>query len=734
MARRGDDAELRAKAGQVGVVAEYIDATQRRCVTSDRTRKAILCALGVGVPSQRARRSARGSCAAPGEEGLLDPVRILVDGAGQRVAARVRLLNERSGRIEWQLELVEESGRVHRQPGSRRIVAGRTALSIPISAELPHGYHTLRLNVRGPRADYRAEQKLIVAPPRCWTYREAMGERRSFGLWANLYSLRGGRSSGVGDLDALDALVRWAAKQGAAFVGINPLHAVAYAENSVSPYSPSSRQFRSPVYIDIESVPEFAACRTSGKRATSERGPAAGGDLDALTWIAYPQVCRAKLRALRDLYRVFSRVHGDNSTSRGRAYRDFVDTHGERLVEFATYEALADHFGRGGPGGGHCRWPAAFRDARSREVAEFRREHRDEIGLHCFLQFEIDRQLARSAGKAKALGMRLGLYYDIAVGSGRCGFDTWAHPDLFVGGVAMGCPPDTFSDEGQNWSFPPVNPLSLRRSGYSYWIACLRSAFAHAGMVRLDHVMGLFRQFWIPAGFAPTDGAYVRFPAAELLAILALESRRHRALVVGEDLGTVPRGLPKLLERRGILSTRVLYFERRRRGGFKPAGGYHQNAIAMATTHDHPSLAGFWTGRDLDIRRRHGLIDSEAALAEARAQRAADQRALVRRIGSHVGPQTEVGTGSAGAAGTKAEAEREVPTVTRGVYGFLSTTPCPLLAVSLDDLAGESDPVNIPGTDAKQYPNWRRRMKRSVQDIARDPTALSVLRAVRAGR
>jgi 4-alpha-glucanotransferase len=353
-------------------------------------------------------------------------------------------------------------------------------------------------------------------------------------------------------------------------------------------------------------------------------------------------------------------------------------------------------------------WPAELQDPRSRDVKKFAADHTKRVDFHQWLQFEIDRQLGDVADEARAAKMGIGLYSDLAVGSSGTGADAWTHRRLFLDGVAIGAPPDAYSDFGQNWGLPPMNPWALRQDRYRYFIQLLRSGFRHAGALRVDHVMGLFRLFWIPSGATGREGAYVRYPSSDLLGILALESHRHRALVVGEDLGIVPENVPPAMVKWGILSSRVLYFERDAAGTFRPQSSYPKLSLATVNTHDMPTIAGFWTGRDVELRETLGLIDTARA-GDAAAERETEKQALVDRLREDGAlPLREIIDSDA----------RGVPAVKRAVHAFLCESPASLVGLSLDDLGGETEPVNVPGVGIDRYPCWSRKMRRTIPEIA----------------
>jgi 4-alpha-glucanotransferase len=332
------------------------------------------------------------------------------------------------------------------------------------------------------------------------------------------------------------------------------------------------------------------------------------------------------------------------------------------------------------------------------------------------VQFELDRQLGLAAREAREAGLALGIYGDLALGSAAGGCDDWAQPELFRGEFSVGAPPDAYSSLGQDWSFPPLDPERLAGPGLESFRALLRAAFAHAGALRIDHVMGLARQFWIPRGRKPGEGAYVRYPAARLTEALAQESRRSHAVVVGEDLGNVPRGLQSRLARRGILSSRVLLFERGARGSFRAAESYSPRALVTANTHDLPPLAGWLAGRDIELRRELALPSPEQARA-ARAERESAGAALLRRLARD-------------GLLARDEAAPAPLRLLAAVNAFLCRTPAPLVGVSLDDLAGEREPVNVPGVPPDVHPSWTRRMRETPEAILAQPEARRALAAL----
>jgi 4-alpha-glucanotransferase len=704
---------LRELAERAGILASYTASGGERRFTSDATREALLLAMGFEAGSEAAAAGILEAMHERARSRLLPPMDVVFEGEADAAAVGVQLPPDARGRIEWWLELRLEDGRAAHAEGRTSARRGQRKLALPLPLEPEPGSHHLRVALAAAGGRREARQERIFAPGRCVGPGELLGGRRGFGLWANLYTLRSRENWGVGDLGDLGALVRFAAEEGAAFVGLNPLHALWNFGSDVSPYTPVSRIFRNPLYLHVPAVPEFASCAAAVRPAPEELA-----QLRRAREVDYERVMTSLRPVFEEMHASFRRLHRGRDTPRGRAYAQYLEAQGEALRDFATFTALAEHFARGN--GDRFRdwrrWPAPFQDPRSDEVARFRNEHAEAVDLHSWLQFELDRQLEGAGAIAREAGLPVGIYADLAIGSAAGGSDTWSFPGIFAFGASAGAPPDEFTRSGQDWSFPPLDPHRLRDGSIAFWVRLLRSAFAHSGALRIDHVMGLSRLYWIPAGGSPAEGAYVGYPERELLGILALESRRRRALVIGEDLGTVPQTLVTRLARRGLLSSRVLYFEREG-GRFRPSRCYSRRALVTANTHDVAPLAGYVAGSDLSARRNAGQIESEAALAQETRRRDRDLRALCARL---------VAEGLL----VRGPSPPSPPELAAAVTAFLCRTPAPLVGLSLDDLAGERVPVNLPGVGPDRHRSWVRRMAVSLEDLGSDAGARAMLDAV----
>ena len=715
---------LRQLADRVGIIPEYLDQTGTETrVTSDDTRVALLRVMGIDASGDAEARRVLEELEAEEEGQLVPPVSVVPQRAIERGGGVRHVVVRRPGgavgAVEWSVELRGEQGEVQRAEGRLRASrAQKLRLALPSAAE--PGYHHLRVTLTTSGQTWMGDQSLIVVPRSCPRARDVLGGRRVFGVVANLYTVRSARNWGAGDLTDLSELLAWASESGAEFVGVNPLHALRNRGGDVSPYSPVSRLFRNPLYLDVEAVPELSRSPLARELMASDEFRAELERLRAGDRVQYERVMALKRPVLRALHSAFITMDRGRASERDRGCAQYMEVQGQSLSDFATFLALEDHLERHGLSDGNWRkWPEEYRDPRSRAVARFRGEYHQEIDFYCYLQYELDCQLALTARRARESGATIGLYQDLAVGTSPNGADTWMFPELFAQGASVGAPPDEYSASGQNWGLPPMDPRALARDRYSYWITLVRSSLRHAGALRIDHVMGLFRQFWIPEGKSGEDGAYIRFPSDDLLGILALESSRSGALIVGEDLGTVPEDVPPALRKWGILSSKVLYFERQRGDGFKPASRYEAQSLATANTHDMPTLEGFLRGRDIELKREVGLIDSDAKAAEQREKRDRERRALLARL-------------KAASVLPRGVDQLEGAVLRGAVHEFLCRTPAVLVGLSLDDLTGEVEPVNLPGVGPEKFSSWTRRLSLPLESFRTDEGVATALRCHRA--
>ncbi len=578
---------------------------------------------------------------------------------------------------------------------------------IRINTELPLGYHELAIQIAG---EAWPAARLIVCPDRAYQP-QWLESGRAAGLAISLYGLRSNRNWGCGDTTDLKAVVDWVAERaGASFIALNPLHAIPNRQPyNTSPYLPNSIFYRNPIYLDVERMEDFGK---SPKAAALLETPATQREiarLRASEFVEYERVYKLKLRFGKLLFRAFLE-EWKGKTPRAAELRDYIEREGDLLHRFAVHSALEEAIHAEHPDVWNWRsWPERYQEPDSAATQEFARKYSRSVLFQKYLQWQLDRQLRAAQEHARDRGLGIGLYHDLALATDRFGSDLWAHRDHFVAGCRVGAPPDAFSPKGQDWAFPPPDSERNYRDGYRLFAESIRKNSRHGGALRIDHVMRFFRLYWIPDGMDASQGTYVLDRWKELLPVLALESVREKFLIVGEDLGTVPDEVREALHRFGIFSYRVLYFEQDRDGRFRTPQEYPRDALVSATTHDLPTLAGFWMGRDIEARRAAGLLPDDDAYRSMLDERARQkQRMLDLLHGLQLLPEWF------------ARNARDVPELSgelhNAIVGFLASTNSKLMALNQEDLLKETEQQNLPGSTA-EYRNWSRKMKCTVEEL-----------------
>ena len=725
----GDPPDLEAAARLLGIETEYWDVWGRRHAASRETQTAILASLGVNAMTRESLGQALKEREFRQWRKPLGPTIVLIaDRPPHEVLLSLPAERAESPAV---LEIRFEDGNSLRLPvelGAIPAVAAKqvdSRLLIRKTIQLPDtlalGYHELTLELAGERWP---AARLIVCPSRAY-HPEWLEAGRAAGLAISLFGLRSQRNWGCGDITDLKVVIDWAAEHaGADFIALNPLHAIPNRQPfNISPYLPNSIFFRNPLYLDLEETEDF---RASAKARALRQSPAIENEIQALRasqFVEYERVYRLKIRFLKLLFHSFLEERKRNGP-RADGFQQYVEREGDLLHRFAVHAALDESMHA------HCpevwtwrAWPEQYQDPESPAVAQFARQHWRSVLFHKYLQWQLDLQLASAQQHARQRGRRIGLYHDLALATDRFGADLWAHRDFFVSGCRVGAPPDDFSPKGQDWAFPPPNSERHYQDGYRLFAESIRKNMRHGGALRIDHVMRFFRLYWIPDGSEATDGTYVRDRAEDLLGILALESVRQKIPIVGEDLGTVPDEIRESLHRFGILSYRLLYFERDSNGRFRTPAQYPREALVSVTTHDLPTLAGFWLGRDIEARREAGLLLEEASYRKMIDARAGEKQRILDVLQElHLLPDWFPRNA------------RDVPELTgelhNAIVGFLASTPSKLMVLNQEDLLKETEQQNLPGT-TEQYPNWRRKMRCTVEELWTSPEIQAFTRMFR---
>lgn len=561
------------------------------------------------------------------------------------------------------------------------LVPARGRLRVPAIPEI--GYHRLAIDGR--------ELVLAIAPAQCRQIEDVVPDARLWAPAAQVYGLRSQDDGGIGDLAGVTHLAESAARHGADAVGLSPLHALFTADpQRFAPYAPSSRLFFNPLHA----APALIFGQERLHQAIADAGQQANYQaLHSRNLIDWPGAAQAKLRVLRALFDSFMAGNGADAPL-AADFASFRADGGALLAEHTRFEAL---YHEQLPERDWRRWAVDLRNPAGAAVQAFAAAHQREVLFHAFLQWVTERSLAAAQARVRQAGMRIGLITDMAVGMDPAGSHAWSRQDDILLGLSIGAPPDLFNPRGQCWGLTSFSPRALIEGGFAPFIATLRAVMRHAGGIRIDHAMGLTRLWLVPDGADPTDGAYLTYPASDLLRLLALESARYATVVIGEDLGTVPAGFRATLHQSGVHGMRVLWFERDANNGFAAPRNWEGSAVAMTSTHDLPTVAGWWHGTDIAARAEHGRLGNGVTVEQARAERDAERPALWQSL---------VTEGVAQGASPSCETPQPV---VDAALRFVAHTACPLCLVPLEDLLGQEQQPNLPGT-TDEHPNWRQRL------------------------
>ena len=702
-----------------GIEPEYWDIFGHHHVTTPQTKQTILRAMGWAAGDADELRRSLADYERREWQRLAPPCIVAME--SDPVELPVHLPADKPG-DEIKIELRREgeapetfSFRAQEMPRAEsKEIDGREWVRVHarLPVHLPPGYHEISTKC----GDAEASTRYISAPKSAYVHPALKEGGRGAGVAIALYGVRSERNWGCGDFRDLAAVIDWAADDlHASFVGLNPLHAIHNRRPfNTSPYLPNCIYYQNYLYLDIEGMDEYAPSAAAQRLRRSEAVKREIAELRATEFVEYERVAALKMRFLSLLYAHFLRECRQDG-ARMREFDEFRRREGDLLRRFAIYCALDCHLHRSNPNlWVWTDWPAPLQDPSSPETQTFARDHSRQVAFFEWIQWQIDRQLSGAQRYARERKLAIGLYHDLALATDRFGSDLWAHRSFFIDGCRVGAPPDDFAPQGQDWGFPPPNSERHREDGYRLFGESIRKNCRHGGSLRIDHVMRLFRLYWIPDGADATQGAYVRETSEDFVRVLALESVRNQVTIVGEDLGTVEPEIRETLARFGIFSYRLFFFEKNKQGEFRAAKEYPSQALVSSSTHDLPTLAGFWTGADIELRRRTGMAD-EAACREQWEMRSRDKQKMLDRLFAEGLLRPDLPR----AASAYPEWSGELHHAT---IGFLARTPAQLLAINQEDLTKETAQQNLPGA-TWQYPNWSRKMRYTVEELRSHPDA-----------
>ena len=701
--------QIKQLADLVGFHRSYVDCFGRHVPANEQAEHALLTAMGYDLHNQEKLAQSINHLTQRSWVNVLPPVYIAKLEQSTN-AITISLPSNVAQSIHWVITL--ENGEQQNNSIALEQLTQTSSNHINdqeyIKYQLPlptlkMGYHQLTLTA----GKLSESCHLIYAPKTCYSPQEASSDK-IWGYAAQLYSLTSETNWGMGDFGDLANLVETSAKQGASAIGLNPLHPL-YQNNPAhrSPYSPTSRCFLNTLYIDVTKIPNFSTCASAQQVVNSDEFKSKVAYARQCELIDYPAVSDVKFSVIELLYQDF--LHKPEQALL-LEFNQFKQQGGEDLQRLATFEALYEHFRQIDEHAyGWTAWPKAYQQPNSTEVNTFQQEHTERINYFSYVQWLAHRQLKQVADNATEHGMPIGLYMDLAVGCDGSGVDVWSDKATYVAGAAVGAPPDAMNVLGQDWGLTPINPVALQEQGYLPLAKALRSNMQYAGALRIDHILGLMRQYWVAPGMAAHQGVYITFPFKDILRIIALESRRNNCVVIGEDLGTVPDGFSEIMADAGLLSYKVLFFERWESGFYKRPELYPAQSMVTISTHDLPTISGWWTGRDLTWRQQLNLYPNEEMGTADRNARVEERKLLLAAL-----TDLEVIDTNNLPALAPAKMNRELALA---VQRFLAQAPSHVQLIPLEDALEINEQVNIPGT-IDQHPNWKQKLPVTVEQLA----------------
>ena len=680
---------------KAGIYTSYTDGLGQRHVVLDATKKKILQALNLPAQTQNHLQESLQNIQDKNKISPLLPVCIFQK--DEAIKFPIICLSDEE---KWHWTLKTEQGDVLKgtinisdlQTTDSFIKNGTSFLQkeFILKENLPLGYHTFLFTGE--------VMKLIITPQTCYLP-DAFLQKKQIGLAIQLYAQRSERNWGIGDFTDLKHILSSARKQDIDVIGINPLHAL-FPENAedAGPYSPSSRKYLNFLYLDIQGIEDYQTCSKAKDFVEQKETQHTFENLRQKELVDYKHVAALKRHVLQMLFEHFLKT---GSSCRKKEFKDFCEKEGGALYQFALFEALSESLGFHPKKGWHA-WEKDYQDISSEKVKAFEKTHKDKITFFQYVQWQTKRQFENVLKETKQEGLYL--YQDLPIGVSEKGFEPWARKDVFVSDITLGVPPDDFNLHGQEWGLTPFSPKALYEKAYQPFIALLQANMKNAQMLRIDHIIGLYHQFWRmnKAKKEEIKGSYVSFPFKDLMQILALESQRNCCIVIGEDLGIVPQVVRETMVEKKILSSSLLYFERLENGAFKKPAQYSSLGVGSIGTHDLATLKGFFTQHDIGLFKRLKMFDTKAQREHFTQERQDAIQALFNAFIKE---------------GLLEEKEHyHYNDLLKAAYGYMALSPSAVLLVQCENIFEQENQINVPGTYL-EYPNWRQKLPLTVQEI-----------------
>ncbi|AWX13766.1 4-alpha-glucanotransferase [Mergibacter septicus] len=667
---------------KAGINSYFYNEKGIRCYASEIVKRKLLASFQQNTPKYWSAS-------------LLPTVKIFT----QNRPAYLRLTNKTGQKYHGQWQLTLEQGQIFNGKVKRNC--------IQLPQNLPIGYHQLSLKCQ----NQHHQTQIIIVPPRCYQPQEIERKQHLWGSCLQLYTLKSEQNWGIGDFNDLQHFIQHFQNVGGDFIGLNPIHSLFPANpEAASPYSPSSRKWLNIIYISVATLPEFQQSQNAQTWFHSADIQEKLHHLRKQKWIDYSQVMSLKLTGLK---LAFTQFCSQPDPLRQQQYQQFILQGGESLLAQATFDALhaelSENFAEQW---GWNDWEAKYHTYHADAVKQFQQQNSESIEFYRWLQWCAYQQLTDCYQLCQQLKMPIGLYRDLAVGVAPNGAETWLDPELFCLTASIGAPPDLLAPQGQNWGLAPINPHILTQRAYQPFIEMLRANMQNCGALRIDHIMSLLRLWWLNANDSAKNGAYIGYPVDDLIAIIALESHRHQCLIIGEDLGTVPKAIISKLKNAGIFSYKVFYFEFDHQGESKALKDYPYQAMTTLSTHDLPTIDGYWKGYDFELGERYGIYPNPTILAQLKQDRINAKEKILAKLTQNAIPlPSEVNI----------QLNTDSPLIFKHqLQLYVSAVTSALFGLQPEDWLGIREPVNIPGT-SNEYPNWRRRLTANLDEIFLNP-------------